>query len=298
VPTYNRAGMLEDLYKSLISQNHSNSELIIVNDGSTDKTENLIKGWINDSKVNIKYLYQNNAGRALALRKALLNAEGLYTIIMDDDDYFVGNGLLKVKNSLIEIKDSENTTSELAGVCCLCVSEHGDILGNRFPNNGYSTDFFTMRFLDKLSGDKKEIVKTSILKENIFPNFPNEKRVVTSTLWNRIAYNYRCVCLNYPIAIKRYIKGGMSDSLIRLKAESPNYQIEDCIIAINYPNSYRLSIIIRHSVILWKYWGFGGQLSLNRIKNSRLIVVFFCLPLGIILFIRDWIKLNILNNGL
>ena len=57
-------------------------------------------------------------------------------------------------------------------------------------------------------GDKKEIVKTEILNEYIFPYFENEKRLVTSTLWNRISYDYDCLFLNHPVAVKRYIKGG------------------------------------------------------------------------------------------
>ena len=124
--------------------------------------------------------------------------------------------------------------------------------GSKSGISDYISDFFKMRFFENISGDKKEIVKTEILKKNIFPNFENEKRVVTSTLWNRIAYDYDCLCLNYPVSVKRYIKGGMSDTLLALKAESPNYQIEDCITTINFPNQFSLRITLIYSAILWK----------------------------------------------
>tara|TARA_B100000315_G_scaffold92581_1_gene85245 strand:- start:82 stop:543 length:462 start_codon:yes stop_codon:yes gene_type:complete len=153
-----------------------------------------------------------------------------------------------------------------------------------------------MRFLDKITGDKKEIVKTEILKEYIFPYFENEKRVATSTLWNRIAYDNDCLCLNYPVAVKRYIKGGMSDTLLELKAESPNYQVEDSIITINYPSNFSLKLTILYSIVLWKYWFFGGDLNLLRIKLSRLPFVLLAFPLGVVLYLRDWLKLKSLGS--
>ena len=292
VPTYNRANMLNEFFKSVVSQIPLDIELIIVNDGSSDETELTINNWVDLKSLNIKYYYQINAGRGLALRKALLNADGEYSIIMDDDDYFVEGAFKRIKESLLSIDKKYGLKRKLAGICCLCLSEDGDVLGDEFPNQDYISEFFKMRFLENISGDKKEIVKTEILKEYIFPYFENEKRVVTSTLWNKIAYDYDCLCLNYAVAVKRYLIGGMSDSLLRLKAESPNYQIEDCIITINYPRKFSFQVILLSSTILWKYWFFGGKLNLSRVMLIRLPVVFLCFPLGVILFIKDWCKLK------
>ena len=289
--------MLTKLYDSIISQNDLSIELVIVNDGSKDETGKLVQNWIEESIVKIKYFCQNNAGRGSALRKALLNAEGEYTIIMDDDDYFVEGALENIKQSIIEIDNDNSSNHNLVGICCLCLGENGEVLGDNFPDHNYISNFFSMRFLDKISGDKKEIVKTKILKENIFPFFENEKRVVTSTLWYRIAYDYDCLCLNYPVAVKRYVKGGLSDTLLTLKAESPNYQIEDCITTINFPNQFSLRITLIYSAILWKYWFFGGALSLLRIKLSRLPFVLLGLPLGLILYLKDWLKIKSLISN-
>ena len=107
VPTFNRVDLLNYLYQSLVSQNSSDIELVIVNDGSRDGTETLVQDWIAESRVRIQYYYQNNAGRGSALRKVLLNAEGEYTIIMDDDDYFVEGAFKRIKESLLSI-DKKN----------------------------------------------------------------------------------------------------------------------------------------------------------------------------------------------
>jgi glycosyltransferase involved in cell wall biosynthesis len=296
VPTFNRADLLNYLYQSLVSQNVSDIELVIVNDGSTDETEELVKKWFDQKKVNINYHFQNNEGRGSALRKAILNAEGEYSIIMDDDDYFVEGALETIKKALIECENYNSPNHNLAGICCLCLGENGDVLGEKFSDQNYVSNLFNMRFVDKIMGDKKEIVKTEILNEYIFPYFENEKRLVTSTLWNRISYDYDCLFLNHPVAVKRYIKGGMSDTLLELKAISPNYQIEDCIITINYPRQFNLSITFIYSTILWKYWFFGGILSLSRINIGRLPCVFLGLPLGLIFFLKDWFKIKSLES--
>ena len=297
VPTFNRVDLLNHLYQSLISQSYSDIELVIVNDGSTDGTEKLVNEWIKDKIFEVNYSLQENKGRGSALRKAILNARGEYSIIMDDDDYFVEGALENIKQSIIEIDNDNSSNHNLVGICCLCLGENGEVLGDNFPDHNYISNFFSMRFLDKISGDKKEIVKTKILKENIFPFFENEKRVVTSTLWYRIAYDYDCLCLNYPVAVKRYVKGGLSDTLLTLKAESPNYQIEDCITTINFPNQFSLRITLIYSAILWKYWFFGGALSLLRIKLSRLPFVLPGLPLGLILYLKDWLKIKSLISN-
>jgi hypothetical protein len=99
-----------------------------------------------------------------------------------------------------------------------------------------------------------------------------------------------------PIAVKRYVSGGMSDRLLVLKAESPNYQIDNCIIKINYPNQFKLKIIILFSAYLWKYWFYGGTFSLFRVMKSRQIITVLSLPIGIILYIRDQLIITCMTN--
>ena len=59
-PTYNRAYILPRLYESLLKQTDRNFEWVIVNDGSTDNTRELVKEWINENKFTIRYYEQEN----------------------------------------------------------------------------------------------------------------------------------------------------------------------------------------------------------------------------------------------
>tara|TARA_Y100000310_G_scaffold323025_1_gene382853 strand:- start:909 stop:1778 length:870 start_codon:yes stop_codon:yes gene_type:complete len=288
--------MLNDLFQSIVTQIQFDVELVIVNDGSFDETMTTINNWINNQRIKIKYYYQEHSGRGLALRKALLNADGEYSIIMDDDDYFTDGAFGLINESIQKLRSMSNLKRQLVGICFLCLDEDRKILGDQFKDKEYITDFCAMRLIERVLGDKKEIVKTEIIKKNIFDHHENEKRVVTSTIWHKIAYNYDCLCLNMPIAVKRYVSGGMSDRLLVLKAESPNYQIDNCIIKINYPNQFKLKIIILFSAYLWKYWFYGGTFSLFRVMKSRQIITVLSLPIGIILYIRDQLIITCMTN--
>ena len=66
-PTYNRGENLKKLYKSLLKQKDNNFEWVIVDDGSTDNTKEIIQQFLQEAKINLKYLYKENGGKHTAL---------------------------------------------------------------------------------------------------------------------------------------------------------------------------------------------------------------------------------------
>ena len=59
-PTYNRKKTLQNLYNSLLEQNNKDFCWIIIDDGSTDETESLIKNFIYENLISITYIYKEN----------------------------------------------------------------------------------------------------------------------------------------------------------------------------------------------------------------------------------------------
>ena len=66
IPSYNRASFLMKAIQSVLNQTHTNFELIVVDDGSTDNTRELIE---NSTDPRLKYIFQQNAERAAARNK-------------------------------------------------------------------------------------------------------------------------------------------------------------------------------------------------------------------------------------
>jgi glycosyltransferase involved in cell wall biosynthesis len=102
IPTYNRANLLSKAIESVIEQTYTNWELIIVDDGSTDHTKELVENY--SKKDNrFRYVYQENAERSTARNNGIKNANGEYICFLDSDDYFLTNRLQSLYES---IKDS------------------------------------------------------------------------------------------------------------------------------------------------------------------------------------------------
>ena len=86
-PTYNREKTLKRAYESLLAQTNKDFEWIVVDDGSSDNTKSLIEGFINESKLDIRYIYKTNGGKHTALNVGTAEAKGELLLILDSDDY-------------------------------------------------------------------------------------------------------------------------------------------------------------------------------------------------------------------
>ena len=97
-PTYNRAYIISNLYNSLCRQTFKDFEWLIVDDGSTDNTEELVNKWINDanSGFSIRYFKKENGGKPSAINYGVDCAEGELFFTVDSDDYLTDDALEKI----------------------------------------------------------------------------------------------------------------------------------------------------------------------------------------------------------
>jgi glycosyltransferase involved in cell wall biosynthesis len=86
IPTYNRAEMLRKAVSSVLSQTFGDWELVIIDDGSTDHTREVVQGF---SDERIVYHYQENRERSAARNKGIELSKGKYICFLDSDDYFL-----------------------------------------------------------------------------------------------------------------------------------------------------------------------------------------------------------------
>lgn len=215
IPTYNRFKDLEILLNSLKKQDFKNFELSIYDDASNDNTIDLIKKF---SKIyEIKYLRGKiNLGRANALKESILLSSGKYIIIMDSDDYFLENSLNDLNIIL-----NENISNKIAGFVFLTANTDFNINGKSFFENKKVSNMVTYLADENIYGDKKEIILSKIVKENLYSNKFNERRVPTSFIWLQISMKYDVICFNKIIAIKNYYKTGMSNNINKIRMDSP-----------------------------------------------------------------------------
>lgn len=99
IPTYNREKILPRAIESILTQTFDDFELIIVDDGSIDKTEELIRNYKDE---RIKYIYKENGGQNSALNRGLKEARGCYVAFCDSDDAWLPLKLEKTYEKYME----------------------------------------------------------------------------------------------------------------------------------------------------------------------------------------------------
>ncbi len=218
-PTYNREKELNRLYNSLLNQNYDDFEWLVVDDGSTDNTEELIKKFKEENKIQINYYKVENGGKSKAFNYAVEKAKGECFFCIDSDDYLIDNILLKVNELFNTIKNNES----IAGLGFL-VKKHGtdEIVGTNFPKEKMIDTYTNIYHKYKVQGDKQLIFKTNILKEFPFPIINKEKFVPEALVFNRISKKYDMLFINIPSTYKEYMDNGYSANYFNLVKKNPN----------------------------------------------------------------------------
>lgn len=187
--TYNRAYCIGNLYESLKRQTCDDFVWLIVDDGSVDDTENVVKGFIEEGKVQITYIKQKNAGMHGARNTAYDNAMTEINTIIDDDDYMTDDAVEKITAFW-----NMNKREGIAGFVGYNVDLKGDIIGSPLPAEVKETTTTELFDKYKVTGDKKLVYRSDIIRKYPFPVFEGEKFFPAS-------YKYRLLDLEYKILI-------------------------------------------------------------------------------------------------
>ncbi len=193
-PTYNRRHTLPRVFQSLQAQTFRDFEWLVVDDGSTDATAELIEEYRKSAAFPLHYHYQENLGKHVAWNKAVQLARGDLFLVLDSDDACVPEALEVFRSTWSRIENR----NDVAAVVALCQDATGRVLGSRFPVP--VTDHVTMTLKHRLRGEKWECWRTEVLK--LFP-FPEDVRGVLaeSYLLNRVAKRYRCRYINKALRV-------------------------------------------------------------------------------------------------
>lgn len=216
-PTYNRAKLLERLYKSLCTQTHKDFEWIIVNDGSKDNTDEVAHFFIAEKKINILYIKQENGGKHRAINRGVKEAKGELTFIADSDDWLLPNSLETVAETYQGIANDKT----FAGVCGLDVYSDGTIIGGGMPQDVIDCNAIDIRMIHHVVGDLKEVFKTDVLREFPFPEVEGERFCPEVVVWNRIAKKYMLRYFNKPIYMVEYQPEGITSTITKARMKSP-----------------------------------------------------------------------------
>lgn len=218
-PTFNRAKLLPALYKSLKQQTFKDFEWLIIDDGSTDDTENMVLSWINEKSITIRYIKQKNQGKFIAINVGVKEALGEFFLIIDSDDYCLDNALEKLLSYWDKIPENEKI--DFSGVMSLCIDKNNKTIGDKFPKDIFDYSWIDLRFKFNIKGDKWGFYTTEILKKYPFPVIGNEKFLSEGIIWNRIGLKYKTRFINESLLVVDYQKDGYSSYSRKLRMIYP-----------------------------------------------------------------------------
>ena len=280
-PTYNRAHLLPRLYESLCKQTFKDFEWVIVDDGSVDETRNVVTEFESDNeKFPIRYYFQENGGKHRAINRGIKIAQGELFFIADSDDWLPEDALTIVAEEFEKVKDDKI----IAGVVGLDCYDNGCITGSGLPKDVIDCNAIEIRLKYQVTGDLKEVFRTSVLREFPFPEIAGERFCPEQLVWFRVAQKYKMRYLNKPIYIAEYQEQGITSSITKVRMKSPiasmmtyaelnNYDIpfaSKIKAAINYWRFRFCSDAVEKPALAW-WWGWtapiGYMMHLNDVRK-------------------------------
>lgn len=205
-PTYNRAHLLERLYKNLCEQEYQNFEWLIIDDGSTDNTREIIENYKREGKLNIQYFYKENGGKHTAINFGLEKAQSDIFFLLDSDD-FLEKSATKV---VAEKWDVIRNTPSLCGIVGLSKFLNKEVRTDAFPEDDWVVSFTDIYFKYKILGDKPVAFKTSVMKQFPFPENQGIHFVFEAVSWHEMAKKYNVLAVNDLLQYKEYTEDGIT----------------------------------------------------------------------------------------
>ena len=218
-PAYNRAHTLPRTYESLCAQDCKDFIWLIVDDGSTDRTAELVKGWQADEKnFEIQYIYKENGGMHTAHNTAYENIRTELNVCIDSDDRMAPGAVSKIRSAWEAVRGRG-----YAGLIGLDADLNtGEIIGKGFPD-GMTETTLNGYYATGGAGDKKLVYRTDVINSvPSYPVFEGEKYVGLVYKYTLIDQKYKLAVLNEVLCEVEYQPDGSSNTMWKQYVKNPN----------------------------------------------------------------------------
>jgi len=282
-PTYNRAYCLHQGYEALKRQTCKDFMWLVIDDGSTDKTRELVEKWQKEADFTIQYIYKENGGLHTGYNVAIANITTELSVCIDSDDFMPDDAVEKIITFW-----QQNGNDEYAGIIGLDFLLNGKAVGGSLPDKK-SIHLIELNTKYKYKGDTKLVYRTEILKRHIpMPTFHNEKNFNPIYIMIQIDEYLPLLILNENFCFVNYQAEGMANNILHQYKNSPN----------SFAELRRLNMSLKSAPKSFKFMQAIHYVSScifardrDWLKKSPLkILTIFAIPFGMVLFIYIQLK--------
>lgn len=286
-PTYNRKKELAKLVESLKRQTRKDFQWLIIDDGSTDGTEEYVKSIVPE-EFEIEYHFKKNGGKHTALNYSHQYIKGEYVCIVDSDDYLTPDAVQIICTAIMRYVKNP----EIACLSFLRGRTESDPIVKGFPQNPVISDHITFRLNGKRGGDCCEVERTKVLKEFPFPEYPGEKFMSEGYLWVNMGMKYKTVYINRIIYICEYLEGGLTNSgrKMRIKCPLGGMENSNTFLAVKGSKHLNLKLLVKELLLYITYGKFADNNFFMMLKKcNRPFLMTLAYPFGLLMY-NDWKK--------
>lgn len=285
-PTYNRAHTLNGVYESLCAQTFKDFEWVIVDDGSSDNTDNVVGEWVSEGLIDIKYIKQDNQGKHVAHNTAVDNANGNLFLVFDSDDKCVPETLETFYKYWEDIP--KEVRPKYSTLSVLCMNQFGEIVGSEYPDLIIDSQDFSEQLKLRNGGERWGINTTESMRANKFPVYKGERFVPEGLVWNRLSKNYRARFVNLPLRIYEQQSDSLSKKTVAIRALSPRGTLQYYTESMSLPLSKKQRLKNASNLVRFSFH--TKDLSqMKKLINKNLIIL-FAIPLGFLTFVVDAVR--------
>lgn len=215
-PTYNRAYCLKNCYDSLKNQTCKDFVWLIIDDGSTDGTEQLVQEWIKEKQIEISYHWQKNQGMHGAHNTAYQLIETELNVCIDSDDFMPDDAVEKILTFW-----NRFGSSKVSGIIGLDSYSNGSVIGTKLPTQIKQSRLFDLYNKYGVTGDKKLVYRTELTKQFPYPVFSNERYVGLAYKYHMLDKKYEMLLMNEVLCCVEYLPDGSSLNMYNQYIKNP-----------------------------------------------------------------------------
>lgn len=276
-PTYNRAHLLPDLYESLCRQTSFDFEWLIVDDGSSDGTEDVVGAWRSEKRFGIRYYKKDNGGKHTAINMGVKLAAGELFCIVDSDDTLTEDAVETITTEWSKVRGKD-----LCGMSFLRgYIINGELRARKesmFYADNVISNFIEMKYNKGTSADNAEVWVTESISKHPFTVYPGEKFMSEGMVWIRMSKEQDMLFRNKIIYICEYLEGGLTKQGKKLRFLCPKGGIEGSLETMS--KHFNMKMRIKQTLLYIVYSKFDGRGVFDLFKCQYKGLVALCLPAG------------------
>lgn len=277
-PVYNRAQLLKTCWESLLRQTDKDFEWIVVDDGSTDGSAEVIQD-LPDSGFSIILVRKENGGKHTALNAAHAHIHGKFVLILDSDDRLVDTAVAQIRAGW-----NRFDANEQIGIVTFLKGTAVDDPSCVADNEGIPVDIMRYQRRCFHSSDCCEVIRSALFLRYPFPVFSGERFLSEGALWNRVSFTHQCVYINSVIYLAEYLEGGLSKSGKPLRIRNPHGGMYTANLNMHRKNFIKRRI--KYGLLYTCYGCFARMSPVEMAKQCDWkLLMWLCLPAGWALYL-------------